>query len=108
MEKEFIAEGMHCTSCENMIERTVKKLNGIRSVAADYPRESIMVDYDPKKIDIDTIMDAVEEKGYVCFTEEPIIKSNPTYKKYFGIFFGIIGLLIIGYFAFRLVLLMHQ
>jgi uncharacterized protein len=54
------------------------------------------VTYDEKKTDIDTILYKIEEKGYTCYTGG---KDN----RLFGWIFGILGLLVAGYFLFNLI-----
>ena len=38
MIKRLKAKGMHCTSCETLIERALEKTDGIIKVKADYPK----------------------------------------------------------------------
>lgn len=39
----FAVKGMHCASCANIIERTVRKLDGIADATANYATESLSV-----------------------------------------------------------------
>ena len=39
--------GMHCTGCEQAIERAITPLLGVHSVKADHLQGSVRVDYDP-------------------------------------------------------------
>jgi len=114
MIKKFKAKGMHCRSCEELIERSIKKLDGIEDIKVDYATETVKVDFDENKTSIQEILNAVEKKGYECelikekiIIEEKIKKNGEYYldytidKKYLGIAFGLIGILVIGYFVFR-------
>ncbi|MEE9525798.1 MAG: sulfite exporter TauE/SafE family protein [Candidatus Woesearchaeota archaeon] len=129
--KKFKAKGMTCTSCEALIERIKDKNEGILSIKADYPSETVEVSFDENATNMGEVFKAVEEKGYDCSliiekpieTEEPVSSMNSSdesyldnpinsnaytfdkksLKKFFGIAFGIIGILVIGYFIFNAV-----
>jgi sulfite exporter TauE/SafE/copper chaperone CopZ len=106
--KKFKAKGMHCTSCETLIERI--NIEGIEKIKADYPSETVTITYDETKTNMQDIFKAVEEKGYECSLIIGTPKDNNSYtitksslKKFFGITFGLIGILVIGYFIFNAV-----
>jgi len=105
------AKGMHCGSCETLIERALEKTEGVNKIKADYPTEIIEVDFDSEKINIEEISKVIEEKGYECSligdegknSEEEKDPDHYTFnKKIIGITAGIIGILVIGYFLFRM------
>ncbi|MEF3367447.1 sulfite exporter TauE/SafE family protein [Methylocystis sp. 9N] len=74
----FHARGMHCHGCERVIEAAVRKLGGVRRVAADYPTETVVVDYDPEATSFGAIRDSVEKNGYrVVRTEEARRSRSP-------------------------------
>ena len=102
MKKILKVKGMHCSSCETIIEKRVIKIPGVTKVIAHYPSEKVTINFDNDKTNIDKISKIIEEKGYECSPEE---NSKPFTidKKIIGISFGIIGLLIIGYFLFKIV-----
>ena len=112
IKKEFIAEGTTCESCANIIKKQAMKIDGVKKVEFDYSKESGHVTFDKTKTDLDTILYKIEEKGYTCY----IIKENnnntsTTHKKdsrdktskILAWTFGIIGIIIIGYFIFNFV-----
>lgn len=107
--KKFKAKGMHCQSCEILIEKSLNHIEGIEKVKADYPTETVEITFDPDKPDIEKeIISSIEEKGYECScfnNEKNIIDMDSEHyninKKLIGIIFGIIGILVAGYFIFR-------
>ncbi len=116
--KEFKAKGMHCTSCEKLIENAGEKVEGVSNITADYATEKCKVTFDPSKTDIDKILQAIEEKGYECSVEENAEEETAGENaeetgddsdyyhintKLTGIIVGIIGILVAGYFLFRFV-----
>jgi len=110
MIEKIKAKGMHCGSCETIIEKTVNRIKGIIDVKADYPTETVNVKFNEHEIDIDTIIDVIEEKGYECsLIKQEVVTSEKDPdcfyidKKVIGIGTGIIGILIVGYFLFGFV-----
>ena len=105
--KEFKAKGMHCTSCEKLVKSSVKEIEGVKEIKIDYTTEKGEVTFDKEKTTIEEIFKSIEEQGYTC----SLIEKNQTEKdseylninkNLIGIIFGIIGILLIGYFIFNL------
>ena len=44
-------EGMHCTSCAGIIERTLRKITGVSSANVNFATEKALVVYDENKIE---------------------------------------------------------
>ena len=51
----FLARGMHCHGCEHIIERAARSLPGVRRISADYPTETVSVDFDSGLTSLDEI-----------------------------------------------------
>lgn len=56
--------GMHCASCANTIEKNIKKLAGISSVAVNFATEKASVEFDDERISQKDIETAVKSAGY--------------------------------------------
>lgn len=56
--------GMDCASCAVTIERDLKKLKGVKSASVNYALARAVVEYDEKKIDQLSILDAIRKTGY--------------------------------------------
>jgi len=56
--------GMHCASCANLIEREVKKMNGIEKVSVNLSSEKAAVVFDAENIDSEKIIEAIKKSGY--------------------------------------------
>ena len=96
MEKIIIKiNGMHCTSCEKVIHDSVKKIKGVMEVKADYAKGNAEIIFNPQKTNEKEIKSAIEKAGYTCFT-------SPKKNSILGVIFGVIGILLIGYFIFYL------
>ncbi len=55
---------MHCASCASIIERTLKKTEGVKSVEVNYGTESAKVAFDESKINPETLSKKIEPLGY--------------------------------------------
>lgn len=66
--KTYKVAGMHCASCANIIERKLKKLQGIEDVAVSYANESAQI-VKEDALNLETINAMTAPMGYT-FTEE--------------------------------------
>lgn len=64
--------GMTCTGCEQTIQRSVGKLEGIKSVKANFTEGKAIIEYFPLAADTSKIKDAINGAGYTFqgFTTE--------------------------------------
>ncbi len=64
MIKKFDIMGMSCSACSAAVERSVKKLDGIKSVEVNLLSNSMVAEFDENKISSEAIISAVVEAGY--------------------------------------------
>jgi len=67
MSKESVCltvNGMSCSHCENSVKKAVSALDGVDSVSVDLAGRKVCVEYDPAKVNIDSIAAAIEDQGY--------------------------------------------
>jgi len=77
MKKEkFDIDGMRCSSCAAHVEKTVSKLEGVKSVNVNLLSNSMMVEYNEKKINNDTIIKAVIDAGFGAKIGEEVRKEK--------------------------------
>jgi len=55
---------MTCTSCENQVEKTIKKLEGVLQAKASYSGQFVEVEYDNELCSIVKIKEAIKDAGY--------------------------------------------
>jgi heavy metal translocating P-type ATPase len=68
--------GMHCASCKQLIENTVRNLEGVSSVSVNYGSEKIHIEYDDKKLSIKDISSALHIAGqYKIFADDELDKN---------------------------------
>ncbi|MEQ1528510.1 MAG: heavy metal-associated domain-containing protein [Methylococcales bacterium] len=56
--------GMHCASCEAVINISVKELPGVVSVRADRSANKVQVSFDDTLISAPAILTVIEKRGY--------------------------------------------
>lgn len=61
---EIATRGMHCRSCETLIELTVGEMDGVESVTARAADGVTRVAFDPDAVSLDDIVRAIRQLGY--------------------------------------------
>ncbi len=56
--------GMHCASCSVIIERKLKKLEGVKTANVNYATLRAVVDYDESKVNTGNFKQTIEALGY--------------------------------------------
>lgn len=64
MKEKYKIIGMTCAACKNSVEKSVKKLSGIKSVNVNLMTNIMLVDYDEKILNKSKIFIAVKSAGY--------------------------------------------
>ncbi|EYE87649.1 ActP protein [Fervidicella metallireducens AeB] len=70
MEKIINIGGMTCAACSKAVERTVKKLDGVIRAEVNFPMERLFVEFDPAKVRISMIKEAIKKAGYIPIEEK--------------------------------------
>ncbi len=64
LRQTFDVEGMHCASCAQQVERSLKELPGVAEASVNLASERAAVEFDPVRVDLDDFRRAVEGAGY--------------------------------------------
>ena len=64
VESTINISGMHCENCVASVEKGVKELDGIVSVAVSLNDSTAVVSYDTSKLELAKIEEAIEKRGY--------------------------------------------
>ncbi|MEY8353597.1 heavy metal translocating P-type ATPase [Lachnospiraceae bacterium 54-53] len=56
--------GMTCAACANRVEKAVGRLEGVASASVNFATEKATVAYDPQKVRMSAIREAIEKAGY--------------------------------------------
>ena len=92
--------GMHCKSCEILVEEQLKEVRGIRKAVVDHRKDIAEIYYHGKSPDLSAINQAVEKAGYSVGKEEKkgwFSKNTADYQE-----LGIAALFLLGlYFILK-------
>ena len=64
MKRKFAVTGMTCSACSAHVEKAVRKLEGVDTVAVNLLQNNMTVEYDEARVDANQIIAAVEHAGY--------------------------------------------
>ncbi|MFA5999884.1 MAG: heavy metal translocating P-type ATPase [Candidatus Paceibacterota bacterium] len=62
--KTYRVKGMHCASCASIIERTVKKIDGVEDIAVNSGTENAKISFDINKTNVEAFNQKLEPLGY--------------------------------------------
>jgi P-type Cu+ transporter len=68
--------GMTCASCVGRVERFLAKADGVVEATVNLATESATATYDPDRVDIARLVEAVAESGYEVPTEDTILNIS--------------------------------
>ena len=60
----IVAPDISCEHCQHAIEGALGELVGVNVVKVDIPTKSVHIDYDPQKITLAMIEEALDDTGY--------------------------------------------
>lgn len=99
--------GMHCASCAGIIEKSLKKVHGVKTANVNFAAEKASVVFDESQSPVQALIDAVNKAGYkadILSDTDPDAerkKRESTISKYFNKFlFSLILSLPMLYFMF--------
>lgn len=89
--------GMHCKSCELLLEKSLQKIDGVEKARASQSKGTVEISYGGDAPDMDVIESAIEKNGYRIGKESrlPWVHSDP--KKYAEA--AVMALAIVGIYA---------
>ena len=62
----FHIDKMHCTSCAANIDLTLEDLPGVIDADTNYATSTLVLSYDPEKLDPNQVINAIKELGYLA------------------------------------------
>jgi copper chaperone CopZ len=69
--ESYLVQGMTCSGCERTVSRVVGNLEGVKTAKADLTSATVSIEYDPGKVTIDQIKNAINGVGYKFVGERP-------------------------------------
>src|SRR3989339_1681778 len=109
----FSISGMHCASCAGIIEKSLKKVPGVKEANVNFASEKARVLYDKSITTIDKLSEAVKKSGYkaqLADIDNPEVekqRKEKTLKDYknkflwsFGLSLPMLYFMLLDFFAF--------
>ncbi|MST04281.1 MAG: copper-translocating P-type ATPase [Candidatus Pacebacteria bacterium] len=79
MKKEtFKVKGMHCASCSSIIEKSLKKTEGVESVEVNYSTEKAKISFNESKTNLEEFSKKINHLGYSLETLSEETSNKPT------------------------------
>lgn len=69
--KTFKIKGMHCASCASIVERIIKKIDGVEYVSVNSGTENAKISFDENKVTPLYFKEKLEPLGYTLVIHEP-------------------------------------
>jgi copper chaperone CopZ len=59
-------DGMVCNACQSNVKKTIKSIDGVSNVEVNLEKKFALFTYDPKKVKIEQVQKAVNDKGFTA------------------------------------------
>ncbi len=73
--KTLLIRNMTCVNCENMIERELSPVTGIKQVKASYSTGTVVVTFDESIISVEEIEKILEKSNYFVKKDKPVMEQ---------------------------------
>jgi Cu+-exporting ATPase len=74
-------EGMHCSSCAAIIEKSIRKVDGVKEANVNFAAEKASILVDESVVEKDTLIKAVEKAGYKASITSQLPSDNDNKKQ---------------------------
>ena len=64
MKTKIQTKGMHCKSCDMLVEDSLGDVDGVNSVKSSFETGIVEIDFDESVVNIDNIKDTIKQEGY--------------------------------------------
>jgi len=82
-------KGMHCRSCEIMLENSISKISGVKKVNVNHKRGTAEVEFADNPVANELVAQAVKEAGYSIGNADKLHFFTRDPENYFEIIFGV-------------------
>ncbi|MFA6300758.1 MAG: heavy metal translocating P-type ATPase [Candidatus Paceibacterota bacterium] len=76
--KTYWVKGMHCASCANIVERTIKKIDGVESISVNNGNENASISFDENKTNKELFNKKLEPLGYALHDVHSTMSAEET------------------------------
>jgi len=100
-EGSYFVKGMHCASCEILIEKKLLELRNIKSVEASMVKGEILIEYDGERPALEKLNAIFKKDGYIFSDLPRRSEAKAGQPKEFFIILGTALFLIVGFFLIK-------
>ena len=100
-EGSYFVKGMHCASCEILIEKKLLELRNIKSVEASMVKGEILIEYDGERPALEKLNAIFKKDGYIFSDLLRRSEAKAGQPKEFFIILGTALFLIVGFFLIK-------
>ena len=97
-ERIYYVKGMHCASCEILIEKKLLDLDGVKSVEASLAKGRVLIEYEGREPSLGEINEIFRKENYIFFDKSQEQKKSFAENNFFKI--AVISLFIIAAFLY--------
>ena len=98
-EQQYFVKGMHCASCEVLIEKKLLTLNNVKAVEASNSKNEVTIEYSDEKPALDDLDKLFKDDGYKFSVSA--IKNVPSRRGLFSAFLIFLTLLVLFFILSR-------
>ncbi len=91
-------KGMHCKSCEILLEEEFNKISGVQSAKADFRKSQIEIQSQNETVDMDAAKEAAKNAGYTIGNNTELAIISTDKGDYKNLFYA--GLIVLGLYLF--------
>ena len=77
----LVISGMHCSSCAGLIEKQLRKVNGVTEARVNFASEKASILYDTSKSSVEDLTAAVAKAGYSAVLETEEVSKNQSVRQ---------------------------
>ena len=92
----YFVKGMHCASCEVLIEKKLLESEGVKSVDASVGKGQVLIEYENNKPSAEKLNEFFKKENYI-FSDKPLETKNENPKNDWLIIIGSALLLIVAF-----------
>lgn len=61
---------MHCEGCNQSIQKSLSKINGIQNIQADFSNGEVRIEFDESKANLEKIRGIIRKVGFIAGGEQ--------------------------------------
>jgi len=72
----YLIRGMHCAACASIIEKSLRKVDGVEAIDVNIGTEKAKISYDESKTNVEHLSKVIEPLGYALVVSEAVSSAE--------------------------------